>query len=43
MVEVLHGDSTKARNILGWEPKTSFVKLIEMMVNHDTRSVISFI
>jgi GDPmannose 4,6-dehydratase len=42
-VEVLHGDSTKARNILGWEPKTSFVKLIEMMVNHDTRSVISFI
>ena len=41
-VEVLHGDSTKARNILGWEPKTSFVKLIEMMVKHDTRSVISF-
>lgn len=42
-VEVLHGDSTKARNILGWEPKTSFVKLIEMMVKHDTQSVISFI
>jgi GDPmannose 4,6-dehydratase len=42
-VEVLHGDSTKARNILGWEPKTSFVKLIEMMVKHDTRSLISFI
>ena len=41
-VEVLHGDSTKARNILGWEPKTSFVKLIEMMVKHDTLSVISF-
>ena len=42
-VEVLHGDSTKARNILGWEPKTSFNKLIEMMVNHDTTSVISFV
>lgn len=42
-VEVLHGDSTKARNILGWEPKTSFNKLIEMMVKHDTRSVIGFI
>ena len=42
-VEVLHGDSTKARNILGWEPKTSFKTLIEMMVNHDTTSVISFI
>jgi GDPmannose 4,6-dehydratase len=42
-VEVLLGDSTKARNILGWEPKTSFNKLIEMMVKHDTTSVISFI
>ena len=42
-VEVLHGDSTKARNILGWEPKTSFVKLLEMMVKHDTTSVISFV
>lgn len=42
-VEVLHGDSTKARNILGWEPKTSFKTLIEMMVNHDTTSVIRFV
>ncbi len=42
-VEVLHGDSTKARNILGWEPKTTFKKLIEMMVKHDTTSVIRFV
>lgn len=42
-VEVLYGDSTKARNILGWEPKTSFKTLIEMMVNHDTTSVIRFV
>ena len=42
-VETLLGDSTKARNILGWEPKTSFNKLIEMMVKHDTTSVISFV
>ena len=42
-VEVLHGDSTKARNILGWEPKTSFKKLIEMMVKHDTTSLITFV
>ena len=42
-VEVLHGDSTKARNILGWEPKTSFKTLIEMMVNHDTTAVIRFV
>ena len=42
-VEVLLGDSTKARNILGWEPKTSFKTLIEMMVKHDTTTVISFV
>jgi GDPmannose 4,6-dehydratase len=42
-VEVLLGDSTKARNILGWEPKTSFKALIETMVKHDTTAVIKFI
>ncbi len=38
-VDILLGDSTKACAILGWEPKTSFDKLIEMMVHHDTLSV----
>ena len=34
-VEHLLGDSTKARNELGWEPKVSFRQLIEMMVDAD--------
>jgi GDPmannose 4,6-dehydratase len=31
----LCGDSTKAKQILNWEPKTSFKQLIEMMVEAD--------
>jgi GDPmannose 4,6-dehydratase len=34
-VDALLGDSTKARNILGWQPKVSFEKLIEMMIDAD--------
>jgi len=34
-VELLLGDSTKARNELNWKPKISFDKLIEKMVNWD--------
>ena len=34
-VELLLGDSTKARNELGWKPKISFDKLIEKMVKSD--------
>jgi GDPmannose 4,6-dehydratase len=34
-VEVLLGDSTKARTVLGWEPKVSFQGLVEMMVDSD--------
>jgi GDPmannose 4,6-dehydratase len=35
-VETLLGDPSKARNQLGWNPrKTSFIELIEIMVNHD--------
>jgi GDPmannose 4,6-dehydratase len=36
-VDILIGDSTKARNELGWRPKTSFKKLIEIMVENDLR------
>jgi GDPmannose 4,6-dehydratase len=35
-VDVLLGDSTKARTILGWKPKTSFDELIKLMVENDT-------
>ena len=29
------GDSTKAKEKLGWEPKTSFSDLVQMMVESD--------
>ena len=34
---VLKGDSTKARNILGWKPKTSFEEMVSKMVNNDIK------
>jgi len=34
-VELLLGDPTKAREVLGWTPKTSFNELVEMMVKSD--------
>ncbi len=37
-VDLLWGDSTKAREELGWEPKTNFVQLIKKMVDSDVFS-----
>jgi GDPmannose 4,6-dehydratase len=34
-VDILQGDSTRARTILGWKPKTSFKELVGMMVEGD--------
>lgn len=34
-VDILLGDSTKARKFLGWQPKVSFDKLIDMMLAAD--------
>jgi GDPmannose 4,6-dehydratase len=34
-VEHLVGDASKAKQILGWEPQTSFEQLIRMMVDSD--------
>ena len=34
-VELLIGDSTKARKALGWKPKTSFSELVRIMVRAD--------
>ncbi|MCK9274565.1 MAG: GDP-mannose 4,6-dehydratase [Syntrophales bacterium] len=34
-VDVLLGDSSKARRALGWTPKTSFHALIDMMIDFD--------
>ncbi len=34
-VDLLVGDSSKANNVLGWRPETSFEEMIEMMVESD--------
>ncbi len=34
-VDYLLGDSSKARKVLGWEPKISFEELVKEMVDHD--------
>jgi GDPmannose 4,6-dehydratase len=36
-VDYLLGDASKARAVLGWEPKTTFKQLVQMMVNADIR------
>jgi len=37
-VEYLLGDFAKAKKELNWEPKTSFVELVEMMVESDLKN-----
>ena len=39
-VDVLLGDSTKARKELGWEPKVKFVDLVKLMMNHDNKNIL---
>jgi GDPmannose 4,6-dehydratase len=34
-VDALLGDATKARKVLGWQPKVSFEKLVDMMIEAD--------
>jgi GDPmannose 4,6-dehydratase len=34
-VDLLIGDASKARKILGWQPKTSFAELVKIMVKAD--------
>ena len=38
-VDVLQGDYSKARKVLGWKPKTKFKELIKMMVESDLEIV----
>ena len=37
-VDLLIGDASKARHMLGWQPKTSFKDLVHMMVDEDLRA-----
>jgi GDPmannose 4,6-dehydratase len=36
-VELLIGDNSKARNVLGWDPKNNFESLVSLMVENDLR------
>ena len=38
-VDLLIGDYTKAKNILGWEPKVKFKELVHIMVNSDFEKI----
>jgi GDPmannose 4,6-dehydratase len=38
-VELLIGDASKAKKVLGWTPRVSFNELVEMMVDADLASV----
>ena len=38
-VEVLRGDATKARDVLGWEPRTPFHTWVRKMVNNDIQKI----
>lgn len=40
-VDLLLGDSTKARKVLGWEPSYTFDELVDEMVHADLRAVAS--
>lgn len=35
----LKGDCTRSKNKLGWEPKTSFIDLVNLMVDEDVRRI----
>lgn len=38
-VEYLHGDASKARKQLGWEPKVRFKELVKIMVDADIKNL----
>jgi len=38
-VDVLIGDASKAKNVIGWEAKTSFKELVHLMVDADIASL----
>ena len=38
-IDLLLGDSTRARNELGWKPKSTFIDLVRKMVDNDLKIV----
>ncbi len=39
-VNLLKGDPSKAKRVLGWKPKTSFRQLVQLMVDADLEAVL---
>jgi len=39
-VNLLKGDASKARNVLGWRPTTGFAALVREMIEHDCRGMV---
>ncbi len=37
--DIVVGDATKARRVLGWQPRTTFQELVRMMVDADLRAL----
>jgi GDPmannose 4,6-dehydratase len=37
-VDLLIGDASKAREVLGWKPKVAFSELVQKMVDHDLKN-----
>ncbi len=37
-VNELRGDATKAREVLGWKPETTFEELVREMLEHDMKA-----
>ena len=38
-VDLLIGDYTKAKTVLGWEPKVKFEELVRIMMSHDIKNI----
>jgi GDPmannose 4,6-dehydratase len=38
-VDLLLGDASKAKRVLGWEPKVNFKQLVRLMVDHEKKSL----
>jgi len=38
-VDVLRGDSSKAREVLGWKPNVSFEEMVKRMVRSDIETL----
>lgn len=42
-VDLLIGDGSKAKKVLGWEPKTTFKELVKIMVEADLKKEVGFV